>query len=192
MANVCCDDVFFFSDDNRVGLDALWLDLHSSIVPGYKEDLGHIKRLFLHTGLSAVGIALHGTVTKMERNGDDILLSLDTSWRPLYNAYAAIAAHYRVQFVMQSVEPGYGIYYNTDETGIFFRDHYCVTGDISITVPCGKPLENEISYGAGFPSEDALLEKFQKLGYEAKTLETLASTLDEQGVYIHSFINPYQ
>lgn len=52
MANICCDDVYFFSDDNTEGIEALWKDLQASITPGYKDDLGQIERLFLHAGLS--------------------------------------------------------------------------------------------------------------------------------------------
>lgn len=51
MANICCDDVYFFSDDNTEGIEALWKDLQASITPGYKDDLGQIERLFLHAGL---------------------------------------------------------------------------------------------------------------------------------------------
>ena len=38
----------------------------------------------------------------------------------LYEAYQAIAAAYHVPFVMQSIEPGERIYYNTDEAHLFF------------------------------------------------------------------------
>ena len=58
--------------------------------------------------------------------------------------------------------------------------------------PCGLTLEEKIEYGDAFSSENALLQRFRDLGYEAEKLETLVETLDEQGVYIHSFINPYQ
>lgn len=33
MANVCSDNVFFFSDDNPDGIKALWRDLEASITP---------------------------------------------------------------------------------------------------------------------------------------------------------------
>lgn len=72
MSNTCCDDVYFFSDDNAKGIEALWKDLQASITPGYKDDLGQIERLFLHTGISADGIRLCGTIIDMNRNGDSI------------------------------------------------------------------------------------------------------------------------
>ena len=52
----------------------------------------------------------------MEKNDTRILLSLDTAWRPLHDAYTAIANTYGVSFVMRSMEPGCGIFYNTDDT----------------------------------------------------------------------------
>ena len=84
MANICCDDVYFFSDDNTEGIEALWKDLQASITPGYKDDLGQIERLFLHAGLSTEGINLRGTVVAMERTDHAVQLSLDTAWRPLH------------------------------------------------------------------------------------------------------------
>lgn len=192
MANTCCDDVYFFSDNNSDGLDALWQDLIACITPGYKDDLGHIERLFVHARLSTDGINLRGTVVAMERTDHAIQLSLDTAWRPLYDAYLALASYYDLQFVMESIEPGCGIFYNTDDAGIFFSDRYCVTGDTSIVTPCGILLEEKVDYGTSFPSENALMEKFHDLGHQEETLETLAGTLEEQGVYIHSYINPYQ
>lgn len=192
MANICCDDVCFFSDENPEGIASLWKDLETAITPGYKDDLGSIRRLFLHAGIATDGISLRGTIIDMEKNDTRILLSLDTAWRPLYDAYTAIAEAYGVSFVMRSMEPGCGIFYNTDDTGNTFPDRYCVTGETSIDTPCGIPLEEKVAYGTAFSSENALMETFHDLGYTEKTLEALAGTLDEQGVYIHSYINPYQ
>ena len=192
MANICCDDVCFFSDDNPEGIASLWKDLETAITPGYKDDLGNIRRLFLHAGIATDGISLRGTIIDMEKNDTRILLSLDTAWRPLHDAYTAIAKAYGVSFVMRSMEPGCGIFYNTDNTGNTFPDRYCVTGETSIDTPCGIPLEEKVDYGTAFSSENALMETFHDLGYPEETLEALAGTLDEQGVYIHSYINPYQ
>lgn len=192
MANICCDDVCFFSDDNAEGIESLWKDLETAITPGYKDDMGEIKRLFLHTGIATDGIYLRGSIIDMGKNDTRILLSLDTAWHPLYDAYTAIASTYGVSFVMRSMEPGCGIFYNTDDTGLNFPDRYCVTGDTSVITPCGIPLEEKVDYGTTFSSENALMETFHDLGYPEETLEALAGTLDEQGVYIHSYINPYQ
>ena len=191
MANICSDDVCF-SDDNPEGIASLWKDLETAITPGYKDDLGNIRRLFLHAGIATDGISLRGTIIDMEKNDTRILLSLDTAWRPLHDAYTAIANTYGVSFVMRSMEPGCGIFYNTDDTGNTFPDRYCVTGETSIDTPCGIPLEEKVDYGTSFSSENALMETFHDLGYPEETLEALAGTLDGQGVYIHSYINPYQ
>ena len=192
MANICCDDVCFFSDDNPEGIASLWKDLETAITPGYKDDMGNIRHLFLHAGIATDGISLRGTIIDMKKNDTRILLSLDTAWRPLYDAYTAIANTYGVSFVMRSMEPGCGIFYNTDDTGNTFPDRYCVTGKTSIDTPSGIPLEEKVAYGTAFSSENALMETFHDLGYTEETLEALAGTLDEQGVYIHSYINPYQ
>lgn len=192
MANICCDDVYFFSDDNTEGIEALWKDLQASITPGYKDDLGQIERLFLHAGLSTEGINLRGTVVAMERTDHAVQLSLDTAWRPLHDAYTALTAAYGIQFVMESIEPGCGIFFNTDDDGIAFSDRYCVTGDTSVVTPSGLVLWEKLEYGDTFSSENVLLQHFRDLGYKTDTLETLTKTLDEQEVYIHSFINPYQ
>ena len=192
MANICCDDVCFFSDDNAEGIESLWKDLETAITPGYKDDLGSIRHLFLHAGIATDGISLRGTIIDMEKNDTRILLSLDTALRPLHDAYTAIANTYGVSFVMRSMEPGCGIFYNTDDTGNTFPDRYCVTGETSIDTPSGIPLEEKVDYGTSFSSENALMETFHDLGYPEETLEALAGTLDEQGVYIHSYINPYQ
>ena len=192
MANICSDDVCFFSDDNPEGIASLWKDLETAITPGYKDDLGSIRRLFLHAGIATDGISLRGTIMDMEKNDTRILLSLDTAWRPLYDAYTAIANTYGVSFVMRSMEPGCGIFYNTDNTGNTFPDRYCVTGETSIDTGYESPLEEKVACGTACSSENALMETFHDLGYTEKTLEALAGTLDEQGVYIHSYINPYQ
>lgn len=191
MANICCDDVCFFSDENPEGIASLWKDLETAITPGYKDDLGNIRHLFLHAGIATDGISLRGTIIDMKKNDTRILLSLDTAWRPLYDAYTAIANTYGVSFVMRSMEPGCGIFYNTDDTGNTFPDRYCVTGKTSIDTPSGIPLEEKVAYGTAFSSENALMETFHDLGYPEETLEALAAVLDEQGVYIHSYINPY-
>ena len=191
MANICSDDGCF-SDDNPEGIASLWKDLETAITPGYKDDLGNIRRLFLHAGIATDGISLRGTIIDMEKNDTRILLSLDTAWRPLHDAYTAIANTYGVSFVMRSMEPGCGIFYNADDTRSTFPDRYCVTGETSIDTPCGIPLEEKVDYGTSFSSENALMETFHDLGYPEETLEALAGTLDGQGVYIHSYINPYQ
>lgn len=192
MANVCSDNIFFFSDDNPDGIKALWSDLEASITPGYHDNLGDIKRLFSKKGISADALSLNGTITDMTQTDGGILLELDTAWRPLYDAYQVLADAYHLFFVMESTETGCGIFYSTDDTGILFKSRYCVTGDTEIVTPCGRKLYERVDYGETFSSEAELLARFRKLGFRQKSLTALTDTLEKCGVYIHSFFNPYQ
>ncbi len=127
----------------------------------------------------------------MERNDDNILISADAAWSPLYDAYAAIAQTYGVSFVMESIEPGFNIYYNTDESGIFFPDKYLVKiDDESLVTPSGAVLCHEIENGESFSSEESLLQKFSEFGYQAKSIQELQKMLDEKAT-ICEFTNPY-
>ena len=125
MANICCDDVIFYTEGNPEGLYDLWEDLETYIILNQNPDLCWIGNLFSHKKIDSTGISLRGNVSYMEWNDTYILLSLETAWTPLYEAYQAIAAAYHVPFVMQSIEPGERIYYNTDEAHLFFPDRYC-------------------------------------------------------------------
>lgn len=117
MANICCDDVYFYSESHPEYLTALWEDLETSIVFCRNEDLAWIGNLFRLKNISTDGISLRGTVIYMERNDDNILLGTSAAWSPLYDAYHAIAEAYQVDFAMQSIEPGCNIYINTDHSG---------------------------------------------------------------------------
>lgn len=128
----------------------------------------------------------------MTQTDGGILLELDTAWRPLYDVYQVLANAYQLFFVMESTETGCGIFYSTDDSGIFFKSRYCVTGDTEIVTPCGRKLYERVDYGETFSSEAALLDWFKELGYQKKSVTELADTLEKRGVYIHSFFNPYQ
>ena len=106
MANICCDDVIFYTEGNPEGLYDLWEDLETYIILNQNPDLCWIGNLFSHKKIDSTGISLRGNVSYMEWNDTYILLSLETAWTPLYEAYQAIAAAYHVPFVMQSIEPG--------------------------------------------------------------------------------------
>ena len=104
----------------------------------------------------------------MEWNDTYILLSLETAWTPLYEAYQAIAAAYHVPFVMQSIEPGERIYYNTDEAHLFFPDRYCVRlYEESLLTPCGLIIGEKLEDGEPFETETDVLERFRDCGYPA-------------------------
>ena len=192
MANVCCDDVYFYSDTNPEGLVTLWKDIQTSITICPDANRAWIGKLFEKKGISMEGIYLRGTVTYMERNNDNILLSTDTAWSPLYEAYESISEAYNISFVMQSIEPGEGIYINTDTPGRFFPDKYTISfPDEAFITPSGVSIGTNLEDGEPFDSDESLLKRFKKLGYIADSVETLKSILEEDDIYIHKFGNPY-
>lgn len=192
MANICCDDVYFYSESNPEHLTALWEDLETSIVFCRNEDLAWIGNLFRLKNISTDGISLRGTVIYMERNDDNILLGTSAAWSPLYDAYRAIAEAYQVDFAMQSIEPGCNIYINTDHSGQYFPDHYAVSiEDESYLTPIDIPIGRKLEHGEMFPSETSLLERFTEMGYPAHTLEILDGLLEDTGATIHKFQDPY-
>ena len=192
MANICCDDVYFYSQSNPEHLDALWEDLETSIVFCRNEDLAWIGNLFELKDIPTEGISLRGTVIYIERNPDNILLSTSAAWSPLYEAYHAIAEAYQVDFVMQSIEPGCNIYINTDHSGQCFPDLYAVSMENeAFLTPAGIPVGEKLEYGELFTTEAALLERFAELGYPANTLEMLDTLLEDTGIEVHCFEDPY-
>lgn len=121
----------------------------------------------------------------MEWNDTYILLSLETAWTPLYEAYQAIAAAYHVPFVMQSIEPGERIYYNTDEAHLFFPDRYCVRlYEESLLTPCGLIIGEKLEDGEPFETETDVLERFRDCGYPAATLKELELMFDADELII--------
>ena len=192
MANICCYDVYFYSESHPEYLTALWEDLETSIIFCRNEDLAWIGNLFRLKNISTDGISLRGTVIYMERNDDNILLGTSAAWSPLYDTYHAIAEAYQVDFVMQSIEPGCNIYINTDHSGQYFPDHYAVSiEDESYLTPADIPIGRKLEYGELFTTKAVLLERFAELGYPANTLEMLDTLLEDTGIEIHCFEDPY-
>lgn len=192
MANICCDDVYFYSESNPEHLAALWEDLETSIVFCRDEELAWIGNLFRLKNIPIDGISLRGTVSYMERNDNNILLCTSAAWSPLYDEYHAIAEAYQVDFVMQSIEPGCNIYINTDHSGQYFPGHYTVSiENESYLTPADIPIGRKLEYGEMFPTEASLLERFAEMGYSAHTLEILDGLLADTGVMIHRFQDPY-
>ena len=192
MANICCDDVYFYSQSNPEHLAALWEDLETSIVFCSNEDLAWIGNLFELKKISAEGISLRGTIIYMERNPDNILLSTSAAWSPLYEAYQAIAETYQVDFVMQSIEPGCNTYINTDYSGQYFPDHYAVSvEDEAFLTPAGIPVGEKLEHEELFTTDAALLGRFAEMGYPADTLEMLDTLLEDTGMEVRCFEDPY-
>ena len=174
MANICCDDVIFYTEGNPEGLYDLWEDLETHIILNQNPDLCWIGNLFSHKKIDSTGISLRGNVSYMEWNDTYILLSLSTAWSPLYESYQAIAAAYHLSFVMQSMEPGERIYYNTDAAHIFFPDRYCIRlYEESLVTPSGITIGEKLEDGEPFASEQDVINRFRDCGYPADTLKEL-------------------
>lgn len=155
------------------------------IILNQNPDLCWIGNLFSHKKIDSTGISLRGNVSYMEWNDTYILLSLETAWTPLYEAYQAIAAAYHVPFVMQSIEPGERIYYNTDEAHLFFPDRYCVRlYEESLLTPCGLIIGEKLEDGEPFETETDVLERFRDCGYPAATLKELELMFDADELII--------
>lgn len=192
MANICCDDIYFYTDSNTEGLQDLWDDLEACIIMSIKADDSWIGNLFNYKGISTSDICLRGNVTYMERDTEGILLDLSTAWSPLYDAYQAIAAHYGVSFVCKSIEPGEEIYYNTDTTGTFFPEKYIISiYDEDAVTPSGDKVSNVLEDWDFFESEQELLDKFRNLGYAANSFTELEALLEDEEITVHTFENPW-
>ena len=190
MANICSDDLYFYSYSNPEGLQNLWEDIEASINTSPTD--AWIGRLFQCKGIPTTGICLYGTVTYKERNIDGILLELSTAWSPLYDAYRTIASHYKVSFVCRSIEPGVGIYFNTDTEGRFFPEEYMLSiNDENELTPLGNKVCEVLEDWSLFSSSQEILDTFGRLGYDASSFDELKMLLEEQDIYIHSFENPY-
>lgn len=156
-----------------------------------RMQIKHKLETFKYKGIDATGLHLRGVVSYMEWNEDDILLSAEAAWTPLIEAYAAIADIYDVEFVMLSIEPGEGIYYNTDTSGKYFPDRYMVSiRDEELITPSGKRITEELEYDHPFALAEDILECFRNLGYEAESLDALKVLLKDSDIYIHEFENP--
>lgn len=119
MANICCDDVYFYSTDNPNGLNALWDDLNKAISFNDPMSNGWLGNWFAFKEIPTENIYLRGNIIDMDKNEHSVFIALSTAWTPLYDAYQIIAETYQIHFVLKSIEPGCGIYYNTDLTGDF-------------------------------------------------------------------------
>ena len=118
---------------------------------------------------------------------------METCWEPLYEAYRVVADTYGVSFVMQSIEPGFEIYENTDDTGRFFCDRYSIRYENeSFTTPSGQPISQIIECEEFFTSSESVLERFESAGYHAATLTELKEKLEGTGITIYEFKNSYK
>lgn len=93
---------------------------------------------------------------------------------------------------MQSIKPGCNTYINTDYSGRYFPDHYAVSmEDEAFLTPTGIPVGEKLEYGELFTTDAALPGRFAELGYPADTLEILDTLLEDTGMEVHCFEDPY-
>lgn len=194
MANICCDDVYFYSDQYPERLQALWKDLNFSIIlPSQNPDNCWIGNLFQYKKISSENLSLRGSVCDMDYNGSSIFLALETCWSPLYEAYQRIANTYGVSFVMRGIEPSCEIYHNTDDEKCYFYDQYIVRiDDTDCITPIGKPLSAFIESDETFISRASILKRFESAGYLAESFSGLTELLQDNGISIYEFQNPYK
>ena len=148
MANLCLDDVYFYSDEHPERIQELWEDLEASIILSTcKPDDRWFGNILQYKSINTENIYLRGSVCYMTYDNDAILLSMETCWEPLYEAYRVVADTYGVSFVMQSIEPGFEIYENTDDTGRLFLDRDCIPYDKKkINTPNCQPQLQKIEF----------------------------------------------
>ena len=77
-------------------------------------------------------------------------------------------------------------------SGQYFPDHYAVSiEDESYLTPADIPVGKKLEYGEMFPTESSLLQRFAEMGYPAHTLEILDGLLEDTGIEVHRFQDPY-
>ena len=95
MANLCLDDVYFYSDEHPERIQELWEDLEASIILSTcKPDDRWFGKILQYKSINTENIYLRGSVCYMTYDNGAILLSLETCWEPLYEAYRVVADTY--------------------------------------------------------------------------------------------------
>ena len=192
MANICCDDVYFYSDKHPERLQELRKDLESSLIFDHSPEHLWIGNLFEQKGIQTDSISLRGTVEYMECSEDSIYLALSVSCRPLYEAYEKIADAYGLEFVLKGMESGCNIYINTDFMGYFFPEQYCIKiEDESSLTPSGIPICRYLEDEDQFDTKEALIMRLADAGYQTRNWRKLLSLLAEAGNFVYHFQNPY-
>lgn len=121
MANICFDTVIFYlrGEADNSALCKLSNDLktcYPSLAPAWDHWIGI---LFDYLQIPISGYYLRGNIGSIELHERWIRLDLDTAWKPLFEAYKALAKYYGLFFVLKAEEPGDQIFINTDVAGQF-------------------------------------------------------------------------
>lgn len=196
MGNLCMDTVVFYAENDaqEAGLQKL-KEAVFSCYPEYSPSQDtRMAKIFEQNNLSIEGLYLRGDVIHSAIEDDRVTLDCDAAWRPMWDAYNALATYFNVNLVMQAEEPGSDIYINTDSDGTYLPTHYKLVLD-------GRPDDNSLDAILAaadgdtdiyFDSESSLLQWFRNGGIDAKSLDELRSKLDNDYVTIHEYVNSYQ
>lgn len=189
MANVCSDTVVFFPKDETAedAITRLKKDLLSCYPDTGNSADTRMILLLEHLGIPTEGIYLRGDIVYMDIEDTYISLDLETAWRPLYDAYCKIAAHYGLDFVLCAEEPGERIFINTDVYGAYLDVRYRVLLELDTDAEgtaYEKLLEEEPDTEVYFSLEANLLEWFAEHGISAGSFDELERKLNPDYVSI--------
>lgn len=192
MANTCCDTVVFFpkegtAEDAISRLKEDLINCYPSIT--FRADT-RLALLLERLAIPTDGIYLRGDIVYMDIEDTHISIDLETAWKPLYDAYCAIATYYGLDFVLRAEEPGERIFINTDIHGIYLDVRYRIllkpeaSADGTVYE---KMMKEEPDTEIYFFHEADLLEWFAKYGIPADSYEELEDKLDIDYVCINLY-----
>lgn len=196
MANVCIDTVVFYpaAGSDSVLLAAMARAVQQCYPVGVPYSERYISRLLDQAGINKEGLSLRGDLTGYECNQDSLVLYFDTAWTPLYDCYKALAGHFGLHFVMQSEEPGCGVFINTDAEGTFLPTRYrlYLGSESAEGTVYEKLYADQVDLEQYFTNEEELLSYLSGYGFTAGTLDELETLLDSDYVRINAYETSYE
>ena len=132
MANICCCKyVFFTKDESKDELLRLHRNLTTIIQPPevkIDSEPGWLGHVAVWHNIDGENVSCRGTIEKLDDYEPDtnfFTLYSDTDWCPMDELLEAVVAQYiGVSFVYLAEEPGFDIFTNTDETGVYIPEKY--------------------------------------------------------------------
>jgi hypothetical protein len=187
MANCCLDTVYFYTDDNIIGLKKLEADLKACIDFNQYNENCWFGNLFEYNLLDTESYHLRGSVMYIEYEDSNIMIESDSAWTPMVDAYKKIAEFYGLQMVYMACEPGSLLYINSDISHRFMDARYYIRLYDEDAPENYQELFQKFEDGDTFPYEDELLQKFSEVGFKATSYKKLIKRLDTDYVDIHKF-----
>lgn len=197
MANICFDSVIFYLDDetDNSALCRLSNDLkvcYPSLTPTSNDWIG---ALLHHLHIPTSSLYLRGNIESIQFSETWLRLDLAAAWNPLLGVYKALAEHYGLLFVLQSEEPGEGIFINTDTTGRFLDTRYHILL-YNENDPTGTSYEklfrNQTDADFYFSTAKAVLAWFSLYGIRAANLDILMQRLNSDFVHLDVYDLTYE